>query len=98
MATIQKSITTKATASEMKLYINQKLLNRKELTALFDSATWVGNTLNVKSKLGTGTVVLLDKLVDISIELSFFGKMAAKQIESGFDAGLKQLSSRQTEE
>lgn len=92
MSTIQKSISTKATASEMKLYINSNLLSRKELTALFDSAVWIGDTLNVKSKIGSGTVALYDNRVEISIDLTFFGRMAAKQIDAGLDAGFKQLT------
>jgi len=94
MAEITKTIHTKYTAAEMKLYVNQHILSRKELTALLNSAVWVGNTLNVKSKLGSGTVVLSDNLVEISITLSFFGKLAQKQLESEFDAGFKQLHSK----
>jgi|JI9StandDraft_1071089.scaffolds.fasta_scaffold1255181_1 hypothetical protein len=93
-STIRKNISTKATAEEMKLYINQNILSRKELTALFDSAVWVGNTLNVQSKLGSGTVVLQDNLVEITINLSFFGKLTKKQLESGIDIGFKQLSGK----
>ncbi len=94
MATIKKNFTTDATASEMKLYINQKILTRSELKALFESAVWVGYTLNIESKLGSGTVVLQDNLVEVVINLSFFGKIAAKQIESGIDIGFKQLQGK----
>jgi len=91
MAVIQKTINTKATAAEMKTYINQHLLTRKDLSALLNSALWVGNTLNVDSKLGDGTIVLQDFKLEITINLSFFGKIAKKQLESSFDDGFKQL-------
>lgn len=91
MAVIHKIINTKATAAEMKIYINQNLLTRKDLSALLNSAMWVGNTLNMDSKLGDGTIILRDYQLELNINLSFFGKIAKKQLESSFDDGLKQL-------
>ncbi len=94
MSEIKKTIRTDHSATEMKLYIDQNILSRKELTALFDSAIWAGNTLNVASKLGSGTVVLHDNLVEITINLTFFGRFAKKQIESGLDVSFKQLEGK----
>lgn len=91
MSVIQRTIHTKATAAEMKTYINQHLLTRKDLSVLLNSSIWVGNTLNVDSKLGDGTIVLKDYQIDVTLNLSFFGNVAKKQLESGLDDVFKQL-------
>jgi hypothetical protein len=92
MATIRKSIETDASATEMKSYINLKVLSRSELQALFDNAVWHGDTLHISSKLGNGTIALFDKRADITIELSLFGSVAKKTLENVLDKELQQLS------
>lgn len=91
MSVIHKTFNTKMTAGEMKDYINQNLLTRKDVSALLNTTLWVGNTLNVNSKLGDGTIVLSDNKLEITFNLSFFGKMARKRIEDNFDEIFKQL-------
>ncbi|MBI3259144.1 MAG: hypothetical protein HYZ54_06700 [Ignavibacteriae bacterium] len=81
MSVIHKTISTKMTAVEMKDYINQHLLTRKDVSAL----------LNTNSKLGDGTIVLTDNKLEITFSLSFFGKLARKRIEANFDDIFKQL-------
>ncbi|MCX7736190.1 MAG: polyhydroxyalkanoic acid system family protein [Candidatus Kapabacteria bacterium] len=91
MSRIQKKFQTQATAIEMKNFINNNLLNNSALKALLDSAIWIENTLHVQSKLGKGTISLQDYLIEIDIELSLFGKVAQKSLESAIDKELKLL-------
>lgn len=91
MSRIQKKFQTQSTAIEMKNYINNNLLNNSALKALLDSAIWIENTLHVQSKLGKGTISLQDYLIEIDIELSLFGKVAQKSLESAIDKELKLL-------
>lgn len=91
MSRIQKKFQTQATAIEMKNFINNNLLNNSALKALLDSAIWIENTLHVQSKLGKGTISLQDYLIEIDIELTLFGKVAQKSLESAIDKELKLL-------
>ncbi len=75
----------------MKEYISTKLLPRPELKTLLDKVEWNGDTLKIDSKLGDGTVTLQDNLVVVDIQLSFFGSMAQKKIESALEENFKQL-------
>lgn len=98
MATIRKTVETEATAEEMKTYINLKILSRTELQALFDSAFWHGDTLHISSKLGNGTIALFDNRADITIELSLFGGVAKKTLETVLETELKKLPSGKVKE
>ncbi|MGE5481126.1 MAG: polyhydroxyalkanoic acid system family protein [Chloroflexota bacterium] len=77
----------------MKTYVSTKLLPNPTLKSFLDSAVWQGNTLVVKSKFGHGTINLKDNLVEIDIELSFFGSLAKGRIESTLDNEMKKLNS-----
>lgn len=92
MSRIQKKFQTKSTAPEMKQYINNNLLSNSALNSLLDSAIWIENTLHIQSKLGKGTISLSDYLIEIDIELTLFGKVAQKSLESALDNELKLLN------
>jgi len=91
MARIQRSFDTKGTKQEMKEYISTKLLPRPELKTLLDKVEWRGDSLYIDSKLGKGSIALEDYKVITDIELSFFGSMAQKKIESALEENFKQL-------
>lgn len=91
MSRIQKKFQTQSTASDMKQYISNNLLTNPALNSLLDSAIWIENTLHVQSKLGKGTISLRDYLIEVDIELTLFGKVAQKSLESALDNELKLL-------
>jgi hypothetical protein len=91
MARIQRSFATKGSKQEMKEYISTKLLPRPELKTLLDKVEWHGDTLKIDSKLGDGTLTVFDQRIEVDMQLSFFGSMAQKKIESALDENFKQL-------
>lgn len=92
MSTINKKFQTKASAMEMRHFIDTKVLVNPALKPMVDSANWNGNTLYLSSKLGKGTIFLQDNLVEVNIELNFFGSMAKNTIEATLDKEFKQLN------
>lgn len=91
MSVINKKFQTKATAGEMRHFIDTKVLINPALKPMLDSANWTGNTLFLTSKLGKGTIQLQDNLVEIHIDLNFLGSMAKNTLESTLDSEFKQL-------
>lgn len=91
--TIHKEVATEYTAAEIKAYLDDKVLPRPEIRALFSSAVWHGNILEVKSPLGQGTLDVRDRLVVIHIELSILGGAAKGKIESKLDEMVKGIGS-----
>ncbi|GAB1430509.1 hypothetical protein MASR2M18_13420 [Ignavibacteria bacterium] len=91
MATIHKKFTTDKNAVEIKKYIDETFLDRKEVKALIDTAVWVGFTLHVTSKFGKGTLEARDNLAEVNIELSLFGSAAKKAIETTIEKNFKEL-------
>ncbi len=91
MSTINKKFETKATAVEMKHYIDTNILTNSVIRSFMEQARWEGNTLFASSKLGKGTIKLSDYLVEIDIELSLFGSFAKKSLEATLDKEFKQL-------
>ncbi|MBX3044351.1 MAG: polyhydroxyalkanoic acid system family protein [Candidatus Kapabacteria bacterium] len=92
MSVINKKFQTKASSSEMRHFIDTKVLVNPALKPMVDSAAWNGNTLFLSSKLGKGTIHLEDNLVEVNIELNFFGSMAKNTIEATLDKEFKQLN------
>jgi hypothetical protein len=92
MSRIQKKFQTKSNATEMKSYISTKLLPNPALSSLLDSANWIDNTLYIQSKLGKGTITLRDYLIEVDIELTLFGQIAQKTIETTIDNEFKLLN------
>lgn len=93
MATINKTFQTNASAMEMKHYIDTKILPQPALKPLLEKVNWSGNTLYINSKLGDGHIILKDNEVEIFINLTLFGSMAKKTLESAIDNEFKQLKS-----
>lgn len=91
MATIHKKFSTEKNALEIKEYINDTFLSRKDVKALIDTAVWVGFTLHVTSKFGKGTLDARDNLAEVNIELSLFGSAAKKAIETTIEKNFKEL-------
>lgn len=91
MSNIHKKFETKKNALEMKQYIDETFLARKDIKALIDTAVWVGYTLHVTSKFGSGTLDARDNLVEVNIELSLFGRTAKKMLESTIEKNFKEL-------
>jgi hypothetical protein len=92
MSQLKKRFETKASAMEMKHYINTKLLPNPVLKPFLDTAKWNENILYITSKLGTGTITLLDNIIEVNIELTFFGSMAKNTLESTLDSEFKKLN------
>jgi len=92
MSVINKKFQTKASTSEMRHFIDTKVLVNPALKPMLDTANWQGNTLFITSKLGKGSIHLQDNLVEINIELNFFGSMAKNTIEATLDKEFKQLT------
>lgn len=93
MSRINKTIKTNYTAQEMKSYASTHILPNKMLSSLLDSAIWDGDILHVKSKLGRGTIELMDNLVIFDIELSIAGSLAKNTLESSLEKEFKRLKS-----
>jgi len=91
MSTINKRFETKATAVEMKHYIDTNILTNTLIRSVLEQASWTGNTLYASSKLGKGTIKISDYLVEVDIELSLFGSFAKKSLEATLDKEFKQL-------
>lgn len=91
MARLYKQFSTNYSASEMKNFISTKLLPNPALSAFLESTLWDGNTLIIKSKLGSGTIKLEDKLITVDFEFNIFGSVAKKAIEATLDKEFKQL-------
>ncbi|HRP01857.1 MAG TPA: hypothetical protein PLE30_04325 [Candidatus Kapabacteria bacterium] len=91
MSTINKKFETKATATEMKHYIDTTVLTNSVIKSVLEQASWSGNTLYASSKLGKGTIKLSDNLVEIDIELTLFGSFAKKSLEATLDKEFKRL-------
>lgn len=91
MAKFHKQFQTKATATEMKIFISTKLLPNPALATFLDSTTWEGYTLNIKSKLGSGKIILEDNLITVDFDFNLFGSMAQKTIEATLNKEFKQL-------
>ncbi len=91
MATIHKKFSTDKNALEIKQYIDETFLSRKEVKTLIESAIWVGFTLHISSKFGKGTLEARDNEAEINIELSLFGSAAKKAIESTIENNFKEL-------
>jgi hypothetical protein len=92
MSVINKKFQTKANVSEMKHFIDTKVLLNPALKPMLDSANWQGNILYLTSKLGKGTITLYDNLVEVNFELNFLGSMAKNTLESTLDKEFKQLN------
>lgn len=92
MSTINKKFKTKHSATEMRHFIDTKLLLNPALKPMVDNANWQGNTLFITSKLGKGHIIILDNQVEVNIELNFIGSMAHNTIESTLDKEFKQLN------
>lgn len=92
MSRIQKSFKTKYTTMEMKNFINANILTNSALSTLLESADWFDNELEIKSKLGSGKIILSDYRVDVDITLSIFGSFAKNRIESTLDNEFKKLN------
>jgi hypothetical protein len=92
MSQLKKRFETKASAMEMKHYIDTKLLPNPVLKPLLDKVEWRGYVLYISSKLGKGTLTLQDNIVDVDIELTFFGSMAKNTLESTLDSEFKKLN------
>lgn len=93
MSRLQKTIKTKATAIEMKSFVNTKVLTNSTILSLLESHTWNGDSLFLTSKFGKGTIDLVDYQITIDIELNMFGSMAKNTLESALDDQFKQLKS-----
>ncbi len=91
MSKITKKFETKASATEMRHYIDTKILTNSVIHSVLETASWQGNVLYASSKLGKGTITLSDNLVEIDIELSFFGGFAKKALEETLDKEFRQL-------
>lgn len=92
MSSIKKSFKTKYTAMEMKNYISSNLLPNPTLSSLMESTQWDNNTLYINSKIGNGTIELNDYKVDINIQLTLFGTLTKRALESSLDKEFKQLN------
>ncbi len=92
MSTINKKFKVKASITEMRHFIDTKLLPNPALGTLIDNAKWTGNTLFIQSKLGKGTIELFENLVEVNIDLNFLGNMARNTIEATLDKEFKQLN------
>lgn len=92
MSVINKKFHTKASAGEMRHFIDTKVLVNPALKPMLDTVNWQGNTLHLTSKLGKGFIALQDNLVEVNIELNFIGNMAKNTIESTLDKEFKQLN------
>jgi hypothetical protein len=92
MSTINKKFKTKASANEMRHFIDTKLLMNPALKPMVDNAVWKGDSLYISSKLGKGNITIFDNLVEVNIELNFLGSLARNTIESTLDKEMKQLN------
>ena len=92
MSQLKKRFETKASAMEMKHYIDTKLLPNPVFKPFVEKVEWHGYVLYVSSKLGKGTFTLQDNIVDVDIELTFFGSMAKNTLESTLDSEFKKLN------
>ncbi len=93
MSTINKKFKTKASATEMRHFIDTKILMNPALKPMIENVNWNGDTLNFSSKLGKGYITIFDNLLEINIELNFLGSLARNTIESTIDNEMKQLNS-----
>lgn len=93
MSKLHKKIQTKATAAEMKIFMNTKVLSNSTIHSLIDSHSWNENSLFLSSKFGKGFINLKDYEVEIDIELNMFGSMARNTLEATLDDQFKQLKS-----
>ena len=91
MSTISKKFETKASADEMKLYINTNVLTNSLVKSVLDNASWQGNTLYATSKFGKGWIKVFDNLIEVEIQLNLFGNFAKKSLEATLDKEFKQL-------
>jgi hypothetical protein len=94
MSAIKKSFNTKYSAVEMKNYISTNLLPNPALSSLLEHTNWEDNNLFIKSKLGSGYIMLFDNRVDIDIQLSIFGSLTKKGLEAALDKEFKQLNAK----
>ena len=92
MSRIHKKFQTKYTVMEMKNFINANILPNSAVQSFIDSSSWVNDELFIKSKLGSGKIILRDYYAEVDIELNFLGKMAKGTLESTLDKEFKQLS------
>lgn len=92
MASLHKKFKTKASITEMRHFIDTKLLLNPALKPMIDTAQWNGDSLFITSKMGKGTITLFENLVEVNFDLNFIGSMAKNSIEAALDKEFKQLN------
>jgi hypothetical protein len=94
MSKINKKFKTAYKADEMKNWVSTNILPHPILGQFVNSTTWNGYSLFMDTKFGTGTIILMDYLVEVDFELNIIGSMASKTIEEALDNEFKKLESK----
>jgi hypothetical protein len=94
MRKLQKKFKTAYTAMEMKNWISVNILPHELLKQFVKRVEWQNYNLYIDSTIGTGYIKLIDYEIELDIELSVFGTMMSRTIESTFDKEFKKLESR----
>ena len=92
MSQLKRQIKTKKNKTEAKMFVNKTLLELPMLKSLIDNVEWEEDKLFFKSKLGNGFFIFHDNLIEFEIQLSFMGKLAAKQLENAIDEEFLKLN------
>ena len=92
MSQLKKRFETKASAIEMKRYIDTNFIPNPDFKPFVEKVEWLGNVLHVTSKYGKGTITIEDNLVDIDLNLSLLASMAKGKIESALDNEFKKFN------
>ncbi len=91
-STINKTFKTSKTADETRQIVNKLMLDMPALKAIVDNVEWQGNKLVFSSKIGDGTITVLDYSIIVFVNLNFVGSLAKGQIEQTLDKEFLKLN------
>ncbi len=85
MARLKREFETKSSAEDMRAFIDEKILDRKELKPFFSLTTWQGDSLYFESRFCSGSIALRDQRIEIDLELTLFGRLFRKKLDSALE-------------